>query len=87
MVRQPLSEFERERGLALGALLRSARAGRSIVEVAGQADMSPETLRKIERGAICTPAFFTIAALADVLGLDLRDLARISTGRHQRPAA
>jgi hypothetical protein len=34
-----------------------------------------DTLRKIERGAIATPAFFTVAALADVLDIDLRDLA------------
>ncbi len=87
MVRQPLSELERERGLALGAVLRAARGARSIADVAAEAGMSPETLRKIERGAICTPAFFTIAALADVLDLDLRELARTIAGRRQRPAA
>lgn len=36
------------------------------------------TLRKIERGAIAAPAFFTVAALARALDLDLdlTDLAR-----------
>ncbi len=56
-------------------LLRRARGERSIVEVAAAAGMSAETLRKIETGRIATPAFFTIAALADVLGVPLDHLA------------
>jgi transcriptional regulator with XRE-family HTH domain len=35
------------------------------------AGISPETLRKIEAGRVATPAFSTIAAIADVLGLSL----------------
>jgi len=35
------------------------------------ARISPETLRKIESGRVATPAFPTIAAIADVLGLSL----------------
>jgi len=35
------------------------------------AGVSPETLRKIESGRVATPAFATIAAIADVLGLSL----------------
>lgn len=35
------------------------------------AHVSPETLRKIETGRVATPAFPTIAAIADVLGLSL----------------
>ncbi|SHN43041.1 Helix-turn-helix [Cryptosporangium aurantiacum] len=35
------------------------------------AGVSPETLRKIESGRVATPAFSTIAAIADVLGLSL----------------
>lgn len=35
------------------------------------AGVSPETLRKIESGRIATPAFPTIAAIAEVLGLSL----------------
>lgn len=35
------------------------------------AGVSPETLRKIETGRVATPAFSTIAAIADVLGLSL----------------
>ncbi|WP_214325023.1 helix-turn-helix domain-containing protein [Nonomuraea sediminis] len=75
MVRPPLSPEERLRGEQLGTLLRQARGERSIVEVATAAGMSAETLRKIETGRIATPAFFTIAALADVLNVSLDHLA------------
>lgn len=40
-------------------------------DVAVAADISPETLRKIETGRVATPAFSTIAAIAAVLGLSL----------------
>lgn len=76
MVRTPLTGGERERGLALGRALQRARGGRTAAEVALRAGISLDTLRKIERGAIAMPAFFTVAALAGVLGLDLNDLAR-----------
>ncbi|MEU8779364.1 helix-turn-helix transcriptional regulator [Streptomyces sp. NPDC048606] len=76
MVRTPLTPEERERGERLGALLREARAGRSMVEVAAGAGLSAETLRKIETGRAPTPAFFTVAALAEVLGLSLDDVMR-----------
>jgi transcriptional regulator with XRE-family HTH domain len=74
MVRVPLSPSDRERGERLGALLREARGVRSIVEVAAEAGISAETLRKIETGRIPTPAFFTVSALARVLVLSLDDL-------------
>lgn len=74
MVRPPLSEWERERGEALGAALRVARGDRSMVEVAARAGLSVETLRKIERGRVPTPAFFTVAAIAEALGVPLSDL-------------
>jgi transcriptional regulator with XRE-family HTH domain len=76
MVRVPLSQVERERGEELGRLLRRARRGRSMAEVAMAAGISAETLRKIETGRIPTPAFFTVAALAAALDLSLDDLAR-----------
>ncbi|MFE1409991.1 helix-turn-helix domain-containing protein [Streptomyces sp. NPDC085524] len=76
MVRNPLTPEERERGERLGALLREARAGRSMVEVAASAGLSAETLRKIETGRAPTPAFFTVAALAEALGLSLDDVMR-----------
>jgi transcriptional regulator with XRE-family HTH domain len=42
-----------------------------MLEIALAACVSPETLRKIESGRVATPAFPTIAAIADVLGLSL----------------
>ncbi|GHH85754.1 transcriptional regulator [Streptomyces sulfonofaciens] len=74
MVRNPLTPEERERGERLGRLLREARGERSMVEVAARAGLSAETLRKIETGRAPTPAFFTVAALAAVLGLSMDDL-------------
>ncbi|GLF98004.1 helix-turn-helix transcriptional regulator [Streptomyces yaizuensis] len=74
MVRTPLTPEERERGERLGRLLRVARGGRSMVEVAAAAGISAETLRKIETGRAPTPAFFTVAALAAALELSMDDL-------------
>ncbi len=74
MVRLPLSAAEVERGERLGSLLRRARGERSILDTAIEAGISPETLRKIESGRVATPAFPTIAAVADVLGLSLDDV-------------
>lgn len=71
MVRMPLSAAEIERGERLGAMLRHARGARTMLDVALDAGVSPETLRKIESGRVATPAFPTIAAIADVLGLSL----------------
>lgn len=74
MVRTPLTPAERARGERLGRLLREARGARSMTAVAAEAGISSETLRKIETGRAPTPAFFTVAALAAVLGLSLDDL-------------
>ncbi|WP_018640287.1 helix-turn-helix domain-containing protein [Parafrankia elaeagni] len=74
MVRLPLTPAEVERGKRLGALLRRTRGERSILDTALDAGVSPETLRKIESGRVATPAFPTIAAIADVLGLSLDDV-------------
>ena len=71
MVRLPLTPAELERGQRLGALLRRTRGTRSMLHTALDAGVSPETLRKIESGRVATPAFSTIAAIADVLGLSL----------------
>ena len=78
MVRQPLSPDERERGLRLGAALREARGRRSMVEIATSAGVSVETVRKIETGRIPTPAFFTVVALAEAVGLPVTDLCAIT---------
>jgi DNA-binding XRE family transcriptional regulator len=50
-----------------------------MLDVALQAGVSPETLRKIESGRVATPAFPTIAAIAAVLDLSLDEIwAQIS---------
>jgi transcriptional regulator with XRE-family HTH domain len=77
MVRVPLTEDQRDRGKALGQVLRAARGPRSAAAIALAAGISLDTLRKIERGAIATPAFFTVAALARALNLDLTALAEL----------
>jgi len=81
MVRLPLTPADVDRGQRLGSLLRAARGSRSMLDVALDAGVSPETLRKIETGRVATPAFPTIAAIAAVLGLSLDDLwAQVSAG-------
>lgn len=85
MVRVPLSADERKRGERLGVLLREARGDRSMVDVAGAAGVSVETLRKIETGRIPTPAFFTVAALADAVGVSLDALRTEAAGAAAAP--
>ncbi|KQS71358.1 helix-turn-helix transcriptional regulator [Modestobacter sp. Leaf380] len=74
MVRLPLTPAEIERGRRMGAALRRARGDRPLLETALAAGVSPETLRKIESGRVATPAFTTVAAVADVVGLSLDEL-------------
>lgn len=74
MVRTPLTPADLERGERLGAVLRRARGERSMLGVALDAGISPETLRKIESGRVATPSFSTIAAIAGVLDLSLDDV-------------
>jgi len=70
-----LTPQERARGQRLGTVLRQARGDRSMVEIAALAGVPVETLRKIETGRIPTPAFFTVVALADAVGVSLVVLA------------
>jgi len=81
-----LTPEERERGRRLGAVLRQARGPRSMSEIAARAGVPVETLRKIETGRIPTPAFFTVAALAAALDLDLSRLVT-DTVATSNPAA
>jgi transcriptional regulator with XRE-family HTH domain len=87
MVRPPLSPQERARGERLGRLLRAARGGRSMAEIAAASGVPIETLRKIETGRIATPAFFTVAALAAALAIPLDDVVRRSSDRAADPSA
>lgn len=86
MVRPILTPEERERGRALGAALREARGTRSMVEVSADAGVPVETLRKIETGRIVTPAFFTVAALARAVDVDLATLAGSLTAAAASPS-
>ncbi|MCO7220567.1 helix-turn-helix domain-containing protein [Klenkia sp. PcliD-1-E] len=74
MVRLPLTPDDVERGRRLGALLRRARGGRTLLDTALAAGISPETLRKIESGRVATPAFTTVAAVVAELGLSLDEV-------------
>ena len=54
-----------------------------MLKTALDARVSPETLRKIETGRVATPAFPTIAAIADVLSLSLDEVwAEINQPEH-----
>jgi len=77
MVRQPLTAEQIAAGQRLGAALRTARAGRSLGEVALAAGISPETLRKIEAGRLPAPAFGTVVCLSQALDVPLGDLADV----------
>jgi transcriptional regulator with XRE-family HTH domain len=77
MVRHPLTAGQIAAGQRLGAALRAARAGRSLVEVAVAAGISPETLRKIEAGRLPAPAFGTVVRLSQALDVPLGDLADV----------
>ena len=77
MVRQPLTAEQIAAGRRLGAALRVARAGRSLVEVALAAGISHETLRKIESGRLPAPAFGTVVCLSQALDVPLGELADV----------
>lgn len=83
MVRQPLTPEQIEAGRRLGALLRRARAGRDLAEVAHAAGISPETLRKIETGRLPSPGFGTIVRLAEALNVPMQELAATWRGSNQ----
>lgn len=87
MVREPLTPRQREDGRRLGRALRSARGERSLLEVALQAGISPETLRKIEAGRIATPSFVVVASVARVLSVALDDLAGETVSDRTVPTA
>ena len=58
-------------------MLRSARGERTLDDVARQAGISPETLRKIETGRLLSPAFGTVVALSEALDMPLQAFADV----------
>ena len=80
MVRVPLSAEQIRAGQRLGALIRTARAGRAPDEIARAAGISPETLRKIEVGRMPSPSFGTVVGLCEALGLPLQQAVDVWRG-------
>ena len=75
MVRIPLSPEQRDAGRRLGDQFRLARGSESMVSVAARCGLAADTIRKIETGRVPTPAFTTVAILAQAVGLSLDALA------------
>jgi len=73
MVRVPLSPEQVKAGQRLGALMRTARAGRDPEMIARNAGISPETLRMIEVGRMPSLIFGTVVGLCHALGLPLQN--------------
>ena len=86
MVRVPLSPEQIRAGQRLGALLRTARAGRPPETVAQAAGISPETLRKIEVGRMPSPSFGTVVGLCEALGLPLQRAVEVWRGAETEDA-
>lgn len=86
MVRAPLTPEQLAAGRRLGQALRLARGSQPLTDVAAQAGISAETLRKIETGRLPSPAFGVVAALGDTLGLSLDELAAEWAGAASRAA-
>lgn len=76
MPKEALSEHEWARGRALGARLRRARnaSGISARAVSGESTVPLDTVRAIEAGRVANPGFFTVAALARAVQVDLDTL-------------
>ena len=87
MVRVPLSQEQVAAGQRLGALIRTALAGRDPEAIARAAGISPETLRKIEVGRIPSPSFGTVIGLCTALGMPLADAAEAWQGTVDRRMA
>jgi transcriptional regulator with XRE-family HTH domain len=83
--RKPTSEATRDRGERLSSALRRhrRRAGLSAQELGQRAGVSPEAIRRIEQGRTFDPGFFTVADLADILGVGINDLAKASSKRRR----
>ncbi|GAA2180583.1 helix-turn-helix transcriptional regulator [Brooklawnia cerclae] len=77
MVRNPLTPEQIDAGRRLGQALRAARGEKSLDEVAAAAQMSPETLRKVESGRLPSPAFGSVVLLCRALDLDVEHVARV----------
>lgn len=66
----------REQAKRLGTRLRLLRGehGMTQEQLAARAQVAVSTLRKIERGHVIEPGYFTVLSLATALGIGLEDL-------------
>jgi ribosome-binding protein aMBF1 (putative translation factor) len=85
MARETMSPNQRRRGRRLGQLVKEAREGsaRSQERLAKAARVSTSEVRRLEGGLIANPGFFTVAALARELELELDDLADLDKGKRK----
>ncbi|MGQ0434057.1 MAG: helix-turn-helix domain-containing protein [Microthrixaceae bacterium] len=81
MPRAKMSQAVRDRGQALGHEVRRVRSesAMSAEQVAVEAALSVETIRRIEQGRIPNPGVFTVAAIAAALDVGLAGLVEAAT--------
>lgn len=86
MPRPATSEATLDAGRRLASQIRQerTRAGVSAEALARSAGLSVETVRRIERGLIPNPGFFTVAAIAGELGIELDRLREASRAPSRR---
>jgi ribosome-binding protein aMBF1 (putative translation factor) len=82
MSRKRVSDQDREHGRRIGRLIadRREQTRRSAPELAQEASVAIDTIRRLEIGRVPTPAFLTVARLAGVLQLSLDDLHAQASG-------
>ncbi|MTV24825.1 helix-turn-helix transcriptional regulator [Nitriliruptoraceae bacterium ZYF776] len=80
MGRRRHTETEQRRGQALGQLLTAERTRRHLSQqdAAHQAGLAIGTIRKLESGSTPNPGFYTLAAYAKVLSIDLKQIENLS---------
>ncbi len=89
MGRLGFNEEQKEQGRALVDVLKRERGDLPVEDLAQDADIRIDTIRRIERYETFNPGFFTVAQLVDALDLDLnllRDLVekQLTTRKRQR---
>lgn len=75
MSRPRLTDDQKRLGRALGKALQRHRGGMPTTQVASEAGVSLDVLRKLEQGSVATPGFFLVARIAAALQIPLDDLA------------
>ncbi|WP_173154272.1 helix-turn-helix domain-containing protein [Phytohabitans suffuscus] len=87
MARRKIQDEDREHGRRLGRLIADRRERRqlSAPDLARDSSIAVDTVRSLESGRVPTPAFLTVARLADVLDLSLDEL-HMQASRDAGPA-